>query len=127
MLTKKEFCTLAQTYFDFDNYLDKLADLSVNIFDEECVGWFRDNYVYMVNKLMGCERHDDYLNELEEYMYNYQPCPPEEFYDKFFNPKNKFYSIDDEDNDDDEDNLVEGMIVDFSDLKKIFDEWLGDL
>jgi len=70
MLTREEFKRSVEAYEDFENYLDKLAELQINIWENDSVGWFRDQYMTLLCKAMEQELDNIYLNDLEEFVYN---------------------------------------------------------
>jgi len=70
MLTREEFKRSVEAYEDFENYLDKLAELQINIWENDSVGCFMDQYMSLLCKTMGQKLDHIILNDLEEFVYN---------------------------------------------------------
>lgn len=78
MISKEEFIKLARRYQNFSNYLTKLDEFNIKIWETEEVGWIEDSYLDLLRIAIGAEE-DAFYNALEEYGYDLD-CA-EEIYD----------------------------------------------
>lgn len=105
MLTKGEFKRYVGSYLKFEDYLNKLSDLNINIWERPDVGFFQDNYIRELSLLMDLEVDTKHGNDLELFLYDSCGQISEDDLDWFYdnlekshlsNIPNKFYSVEDE-------------------------------
>lgn len=77
MLTKEEFVRATTAYFKYQKYMDKLAELNINIWENESYGGLLDQYVILLMKNIGLEK--DQLNIALDLFYSLDDYESEEF------------------------------------------------
>lgn len=94
MLTKKEFISVADAYRRHQKFLDKAAEVGILI-DNEDEEYFESTFVELVCYAMGLPIDKDEYNDVEEMFYSIGGLDhPEKVYDQVV--KNKFYSVEDD-------------------------------
>jgi len=115
MIDKETFVERVMCYKNFNDYIDKLADLGVNIWEHDSFGWFDDSYVEMLCDSVGLPRDDVTYNEVENLLYEELGCATKEYVgavydfvisknknksvDKFPKSAYRFFSVEDEEED----------------------------
>ena len=97
MINKETFVERVMCYKNFNDYIDKLADLGVNIWEQDSFGWFNDSYVEMLCDSVDLPRDGVVNNAVEELLYEELNCATEEYvgavYD-FVIAKNRYKAVD---------------------------------
>ena len=78
MISKEESVKFAQKYQNFSNYLTRLDELNIKIWETEEVGWIEDSYLDLLRIAMGVEENK-FFDTLEEFAYDLDYA--EEIYD----------------------------------------------
>lgn len=83
MIDKQDFVRYVEIYRDFENYLDKLANMHINIYRDSSCDCLKDAYVALLCQVMDVYVDDKYPNELESYLFERRESKsPGEFYNQ---------------------------------------------
>jgi len=68
-MDKKDFINKVKTYINFSNYIDKLEDLGISIWERNEVGDLLTEYVNSLSTMLGLKTSTKYNNVIEHFLY----------------------------------------------------------
>lgn len=137
MIDKKRFRQYVRSYMDFNRYLDRLADLSINIWENDELSSFTSYYTEMLYRLVDLDPQDP-NTPLESFLYfNYGTDYSDKMIDELYNEidayrmrkiSENFYSVEDDPKECiDFDKLMKEFSPSYTEIDEIFNSLIERL